>query len=32
MSERATLSLLGWTISGIVAAIFILNAVALASL
>ena len=29
MDERRTLSLLGWTIGGVVGAVFVLNAVAL---
>jgi hypothetical protein len=29
MDERRTLSLLGWTIGGVVGAVFVLNAIAL---
>jgi len=32
MDERQTLAILGWTLGGVVGAIFFLNAVALASL
>jgi hypothetical protein len=32
MDERQTLSILGWTIGGIIGVIFILNAIALASI
>jgi hypothetical protein len=30
MDERRTLSILGWTIGGVVATVFVLNAIALA--
>jgi hypothetical protein len=32
MDERRTLSILGWTIGGIIGVVFILNAIALASI
>jgi hypothetical protein len=32
MDERQTLSILGWTIGGIIGVMFILNAIALASI